>query len=334
MSASCTHVSALLHALRALNNTHTFKPPGASVDGNASEDEATPCTSQPCRWKAPTKRKESTLHLSDATFQKHEYSKPIKRKIQNMEDFDPRPESFRGSTQSRLPKLLKQLKGEQLCISLLLDPQYQVKPSQQPSAHNVPDAPQLKETIAAFRKSLERTCDQAREIERSTRDQRNCPLWFNVRRHRITASFFGSVVSRKTTTPPDSLVMRIIQPKLFSTPATTYGIEKEGCARKEYMTYQNNNGHPEIVVTASGVIINPLWSFLGASPDGALYDPLNSQEPFGFLEIKCPYSARNLTPAEVCAQSGFYCRFNKHRAVGAEGNPPVLCTGTRTEGAW
>jgi hypothetical protein len=218
------------------------------------------------------------LRLSDATFQKHEYSKPIK---------------------------LKQLKGEQLCISLLLDPQYQVKPSQQPSAHNVPDAPQLKETIAAFRKSLD---DQAREIERSTRDQRNCPLWFNVRRHRITASFFGCVTSRKPTTPPDSLVMRIIQPIFFSKPATTYGVEKEECAAKEYMTYQNNNGHPEIVMTASGVIINPLWSFLGASPDGAIYDPLHLQEPFGFLEIKCPYSARNLTPAEACAKSGFCCR--------------------------
>lgn len=314
MSASCTHVSALLHALCALNNTHTFKPPSASVDdnasvdGNASEDESTPCTSQLCRWKAPTKRKESTLRMSDANFQKHEYSKPVKRKIQSMEDFDPRPDSFKGSTQSRLPKLLKQLKGEQLCISLLLDPEYQVKPSQQPSAHHVPDALQLKETIAAFKSSLELTCDQAREIERNTRDQRNCPLWFNVRRHRITASLFGCVVSRKPTTPPHSLVMRIIQPKHFSTPATEYGIEKEECATREYVTHQRNHGHSEIIVTASGVIINPLWSFLGASPDGAIYDPLNLQEPFGFLEIKCPYSARNLTPAEACAQSGFCCR--------------------------
>ena len=247
------------------------------------------------------------MRLSDATFQKHEFSKPIKRKVQNVEDFDPRPENFRGSASSRLPKLLNQLKGEQLCISLLLDPQYQVKPSQQPSAHNIPDASQLKDTIAAFKKSLELTCDQTREIERSTRDQRNSPLWFNVRRHRITASFFGSVISRKPTTPPDSLVIRIIQPKHFSTPATVYGIEKEECAIREYVTYQHNHGHPDLVVTASGVIINPLWSFLGASPDGAVYDPVNSQEPFGYLEIKCPYSARNLTPAEASAHSGFCC---------------------------
>lgn len=93
------HVSALLHALSALNNTHTSKPPGASDDGSESENEATPCTSQPCRWMTPTKWKESTLHLSDTTFRKHDFSKPTKRKIQNVEDFDPRPE---GSAPSRL----------------------------------------------------------------------------------------------------------------------------------------------------------------------------------------------------------------------------------------
>ncbi len=37
-SASCTHVSALLHALSALN-TSTFKPGVASVDDSDDEDE-------------------------------------------------------------------------------------------------------------------------------------------------------------------------------------------------------------------------------------------------------------------------------------------------------
>ena len=36
-----------------------------------------------------------------------------------MEDFDPRPPEFRGSTMSRLPELVDKLRGEQLCISLL-----------------------------------------------------------------------------------------------------------------------------------------------------------------------------------------------------------------------
>lgn len=199
LSASCTHVSALLHALSALDSRHAFTPPCTAVDDASDEENLTPCTSLPCRWKAPTKRKESTLPMSEAKFVKHDFSKPVKRKIQSLEEFDPRPECYRGSASSRLPQLLNQLKGEQLCISLLLDPQYQVGQSTVPSSHNIADTPQLQETVAAFKKSLELTCDEAREIERNTRDQRNSPLWFSVRRHRITASFFGSVLSRKPT---------------------------------------------------------------------------------------------------------------------------------------
>ena len=74
------------------------------------------------------------------------------------------------------------------------------------------------------------------------------------------------------------------------------------------MTYKHGHGHPDLVVTSSGVIINPLWCYLGASPDGAVYDPANSNEPFGFLEIKCPYSTKNRTPAEACNHSGFCCQ--------------------------
>ena len=43
------------------------------------------------------------------------------------------------------------------------------------------------------------------------------------------------------------------------------------------------------------------------SPDGAVYDPADLQKPFGFLEIKCPYSIRNQTPVEACSSPGFYC---------------------------
>ena len=62
------------------------------------------------------------------------------------------------------------------------------------------------------------------------------------------------------------------------------------------------------MVTASGVIINPTYCFLGASLDGAVYDPFNSM-------LKCPYSARNLTPTEACGVNGFYCRLNSVRQL-------------------
>ena len=55
---------------------------------------------------------------------------------------------------------------------------------------------------------------------------------------------------------------------------------------------------------------NPAYSFLGASPDGAVYDPSSAQQPFGFVEIKCPYSHRHASPAEACNMSSFCCEFD------------------------
>ena len=299
-SASCTHISALLHALSALNPRVPTIP---HISDSAVEDEI-PCTSLPCQWKPPRKRKESTLRISDATFEKHDYAKPVKRKISPVENFDPRPEKFRGVASSRLPDLLQKLKGEQLCNSLLFDEHFQVASSSQPDDKNLPSISGLKDTIQEFKRSLEVTQQMSREIERNTREQQKSALWFSVRRHRLTASLFGAVLAHKPSTPP------IIQPKNFSTPATTYGINMEKQAVKEYISYQKENGCQDMIVSASGVIVNPKYSFLGASPDAAVYKPSNLQQPYGFLEVKCPYSARNLTPVEACRISGFCCNVN------------------------
>ena len=95
-SANCTHVSAVLHALAGLNlMSFQLRPnlPAASDD----DDDVVPVTSLPCQWKAPKKLKESTPQISEATFEKHDYAKPVKRKIKRVKDFDPRPPQFRGT---------------------------------------------------------------------------------------------------------------------------------------------------------------------------------------------------------------------------------------------
>ena len=64
------------------------------------------------------------------------------------------------------------------------------------------------------------------------------------------------------------------------------------------------------MVSRYGFLINPLYSFLGASPDGAVNDPSNIDIPFELVEIKCPYSARNLTSIEAVPTPGFCCMIN------------------------
>ena len=54
-----------------------------------------------------------------------------------------------------------------------------------------------------------------------------------------------------------------------------------------------------------GFFICESCPFLGATPDGTVYDPSNSSHPFGCLEVKCPYSHRDRSPAEACTILGF-----------------------------
>ena len=46
-----------------------FRSPGP--DGAREEEEALPVTSYICQWKRPRKRKESTMKMSEAIFEKH-----------------------------------------------------------------------------------------------------------------------------------------------------------------------------------------------------------------------------------------------------------------------
>ena len=95
------HVSALLHALVALTpDVH------CSESDESSDEEATPCTSLPCQWKPPRKRKATAQLVSTANFQKHEYGKIKKYNIRSIESFDPRPETMRNTSSDRVPTLL------------------------------------------------------------------------------------------------------------------------------------------------------------------------------------------------------------------------------------
>ena len=83
------------------------------------------------------------------------------------------------------------------------------------------------------------------------------------------------------------------------------------------MKYQHSHGHPDLMVTPCGFHISATHLFLGASPDGAIYDPQQNDHSFGFLEVKCPYTqaetfstSRDLLPEEDCSVSGFYCACN------------------------
>ena len=90
---------ALLHALNDLNLPSFHLKPKLPVAAMGEEDEEVmPCTSLPRAWGIPSKkRKDSTIELSSAIFEKHDHARPGKKKIKLIEDFDPRPPEFKGT---------------------------------------------------------------------------------------------------------------------------------------------------------------------------------------------------------------------------------------------
>ena len=87
----------------------------------------------------------------------------------------------------------------------------------------------------------------------------------------------------------------------FSLPATTWRVENELRATQTYINHKQNYGISELTVGPCGFFICDNYPFLGATHDSTVYDPSNASHLFRFLEVKCPYSHRDRSPAEACA---------------------------------
>lgn len=63
-------------------------------------------------------------------------------------------------------------------------------------------------------------------------------------------------------------------------------------------------------------------SFIGASPDGAVYDHLNSEQPSGVLAVEGLYCARTRGPVQACVTAEFLCLYFLMQpwAIGSEEN--------------
>ena len=285
-------MSGLLHALVNLTPINFQDIVGMASPGD--DDEAIPVTSLECQWKRPRKRKESNLKIAEATFQKHVYGQEQKREFQSLTDFDPRPSELRGNATDQMHSFLQKVKGKALGVSLLFDSDCRCWSTTSGCTANalspqLPSKEELKERVDRLKDSLNMPTQKMREIEQNTRDQSHSSLWHSVRRYRISASHFGAICRRLPTTPPQSLVLQILQPKKFSSAATDWGIRHEEIALKKYCDQQHQCGHHGLYYCKSGFVISKDHPFLGASPDAVVHDPTSINQ-FGLAEVKSPYS--------------------------------------------
>lgn len=202
------------------------------------------------------------------------YGRQVKHTLKPLKDFDPRPAEYRGTAPQLLKELLKKVQGEGLGVSVLFDEDVRVwkVTTDEQSTHVDPDVAAIMPTrselieglVTSFKKTLQLTAQQIRELERNTRDQSKSQLWYTARRYRLTASSFGRIFQMQLTTPPDSLVKQLLHPK-DSTKATEWGKENEPVAVQKYAEHQLQSGHADLITSRAGSVVCEQHPFLGAS---------------------------------------------------------------------
>ena len=152
------------------------------------------------------------------------------------------------------------------------------------------------------------TREMAEKVEQATRSQSHSKLWFKYRAGRITASQMKAVCHTDPGNPAQSLIKAICYPEAisFTTAATKWGCKHEKQAREMYLIV-NKLKHHDLSVTDSGLVINPQWPFIGASPDGVINCTCCGK---GVIEIKCPYCHRGTDVQAAAVMDSNFCLKN------------------------
>ncbi|XP_048748498.2 uncharacterized protein LOC125681636 [Ostrea edulis] len=175
----------------------------------------------------------------------------------------------------------------------------------------------LKTNLAIQREKIE-------QVAQLTVGQRNNHLWALVRKNRLTASNFGKVLAaiRRNRFPPSLFKQVLGSYDLSTKDAILWGINNESVAKAKYCSYG------DAVVEETGVWLHES-GVLGASPDGIirraathkynhqvaqLTDILETMKLMSdILEVKCPFSARNMTiPEAILSIKDFCLDFQVH----------------------
>jgi len=133
--------------------------------------------------------------------------------------------------------------------------------------------------------------DEISKIAKLTIGQSENPKWHEFRRNRITGSMFGRVLSAVHSSSPSAI--RDIR------------LAMKGELDLSYLEpIKWGKAHEVDAIAAycrqTGRIVKPtgIWLFpngmLGASPDGLVFEKVDDERPSGILEVKCPFSVRDL----------------------------------------
>ena len=165
---------------------------------------------------------------------------------------------------------------------------------------------ELKDISAQFFSTYKCSKNQIESVFERTKTQNISELWYDHRKGRVTGTKAHDILVRKETTPPDNLVMRIMDYKTYDLSkkeAIKWGLDNELKVRKAY--FRNNaQFHGNLKCEPSGFLISESNYFFGATPDGIVKCECCGT---GTLEIKCPFKHRHVTPLEAALTDKMFC---------------------------
>ncbi|KAL1436274.1 hypothetical protein MTO96_049789 [Rhipicephalus appendiculatus] len=159
--------------------------------------------------------------------------------------------------------------------------------------------PATRQTSSGILEKVKTTQESSLALERDTRQQSRSTTWQKERALRLTASNFGVVLVRQQWSSKGLQAITASR-DLSRVAPIRYGISNEPMAAKRYEEVLENMGH-DVTVVHCGLLVNPAFPWLGASPHRLVYDP--AEGVYGVLEIKCPYSLREKKGDELANAS-------------------------------
>ena len=125
-----------------------------------------------------------------------------------------------------------------------------------------PDIPQneLFQLCLERLERIQKTAKQIEEISELTAEQADDESgeWMMLRRERVTASSFGDIVKRRTSTSFVPLVTKFLYGKQWITPAMQYGHNNKPIAHEVYIAKQRDEYNKTVFVSKTGLHIDCL----------------------------------------------------------------------------
>ena len=156
--------------------------------------------------------------------------------------------------------------------------------------------------------------DSAKKIELETRKQYLAKNWGKERFYRFTASLHKDLKEKKTERSFTTLAKQFLEkrqnkavPDFYLRKKLEHGRYFEPEAIKVYCNYFKMIGH-QLTYDKSGLVINPEYYYMGASPDGKIIDlSFDGHKKFGIVEVKCPEQFKDVDPKHAAWVSDKFC---------------------------